>query len=62
MVITRNGKPVAILLAPRNAADLELLMFAHSPRFQALLDRSRASIGVSKGLPRTAFWNAVAKR
>lgn len=62
VVITRNGKPVAVLLAPRNAADLERLVLAHSPRFQALLDKSRASIGAGKGLTRTAFWKAVAAR
>ncbi len=62
VVITRNGKPVAVLLAPRNAEDLERLVLAHSPRFQALLDRSRTSIAAGKGLTRTVFWKAVAER
>jgi len=62
VVITRNGKPVVVLLAPRNAEDLERLVLAHSPRFQALLDESRASIQAAKGLSRTAFWKAVAAR
>ena len=50
MIITRNGKTVAVFLAPRDAEDLEPLVLAHSPRFQALLDESRASIGAGKGL------------
>lgn len=62
MVITRNGKPVAVLVAPRDAEDLERLVLAYSPRFQALLDKSRASIGTGKGLVRNAFWKAVAER
>jgi len=62
VVITRNGKPVAVLLAPRNADDLERLVLAHSPRFQALLDRSRTSIEAGKGLTRTAFWKAATER
>jgi prevent-host-death family protein len=62
VVITRNGKPVAVLLALRDAEDLEHLVLARSPRFQALLDESRASIRAGKGLARNAFWKAVAER
>jgi prevent-host-death family protein len=62
VIITRNGKPVAVLLAPRDAEDLERLVLAHSPRFQSLLDQSRASIRAGKGLARNAFWRAVTER
>jgi len=62
VVITRKGKPVAVLLAPRNAEDLERLVLAHSPCFQALLDESRGSNEASKGLTRNAFWKALAER
>ena len=62
VIITRNGKPVAVLLAPRDAEDLERLVLAHSRRFQALLDETRASIGAGKGLARSAFWKTVAER
>jgi len=62
VVITRNGKPVGVLLTPRNAEDLERLALAHSPRFQALLDESRASLAAGKGFSRNAFWKAVAAR
>ena len=47
VVITRNGKPVAVLLAPRDAEDLEQLVLVHSPRFQALLDESRVIRGAT---------------
>jgi len=40
----------------------ERLLLARSPRFQALLDRSRRSIRAGKGLSRDAFWQAVARR
>lgn len=62
VVITRSGKPVAVLLAPRDAEDLERLVLAHSPRFQALLVKSRASIRAGEGLTRQAFWKAVVER
>jgi prevent-host-death family protein len=51
IVITRNGKAVAVLLAPIDDDDLEGLLLARSPRFQALLDKSRASIQAGKGSP-----------
>jgi prevent-host-death family protein len=62
VVITRNGKAVAVLLVPHDDDDLERLMLGRSPRFQALLDRSRQSIKDGKGLSEGAFWEAVRKR
>jgi prevent-host-death family protein len=62
LVITRNGKAVAVLLVPYDDDDLERLMLARSPRFQALLNRSRQSIKDGKGLSEDAFWDAVRKR
>ena len=59
IVITRNGKAVAVLLAPVNDDDLEMLLLARSPRFQSLLDNSRRSIKAGKGLSSTAFWKSV---
>lgn len=62
VVITRNGKAVAVLLVPFDDDDLERLMLGRSPRFQALLDRSRQSIKEGQGLSEKSFWNAVRKR
>ena len=62
VVITRNGKAAAVLLVPYDDDDLERLMLARSPRFQALLERSRKSIQEGKGLSEQAFWEAVRKR
>ena len=62
VVITRNGKAVAVLLVPYDDDDLERLMLGRSPRFQALLGRSRQSIEEGKGLSEETFWEAVRKR
>jgi prevent-host-death family protein len=59
IVITRNGKPIAVLLAPYDDDDLERLLLGRSARFQALLNRSRQSIKDGKGLSEDAFWKAV---
>ena len=60
VVITRNGKAAAVLLAPMNDEDLESLLLARSPRFRALLAKSRESIQAGKGLSSRDFWKAVA--
>src|SRR6266849_2323810 len=62
VVITRNGKAAAVLLVPFDEDDVERLMLGRSPRFQALLNRSRQSIKEGKGFSEDAFWQAVRKR
>lgn len=62
IVITRNGKAVAVLVVPDDDADLERLTLGRSPRFRALLNRSRQSIKNGKGLSEAAFWKAVQQR
>jgi prevent-host-death family protein len=62
VVITRNGKAVAVLLAPFDDDDLERLLLSRSPRFQALLNKSRRSIRSGRGLSRNEFWKAVRQR
>ena len=62
VVITRNGKAAAVSLVPYDDDDLERLLLGRSPRFQALLDRSRQSIKEGEGLSEKAFWEAVRKR
>lgn len=62
IIITRNGKPAAVLLVPTDEDDLDRLMLARSPRFQAILDKSRQSIAADKGLARDEFWKTVRRR
>jgi prevent-host-death family protein len=62
VIITRNGKAAAILLAPKDDDDLERLILAHSPRLQAILEKSRQRIRSGKGVPHGEFWKMVARR
>jgi prevent-host-death family protein len=59
VVITRNGRPVAVLIAPADEEDLERLVLAYSPRMQRLLDEARERIQQGGGLEHTDFWDAV---
>src|SRR5712671_6622293 len=59
VVVTRNGKAVAVLLAVTDEDELERLLLAHSPKFQALLDKSRRQIEETGGIPHDQFWREV---
>ncbi len=62
VVITRNGKPAAVLLAPVDDEDLERLLLSRSPQFQAILNESRRSLQEGRGLPRDEFWKRASRR
>jgi prevent-host-death family protein len=59
VVVTRNGKAVAVLLAVTDDDELERLVLAHSPKFQAILDKSRRQIDETGGIHHEQFWRDV---
>src|SRR5215468_4257258 len=59
VIVTRNGKAVAALVAVTDDDELERLVLAHSPKFQALLDKSRRQIEETGGIPHDVFWREV---
>jgi hypothetical protein len=56
VVVTRNGKAVAVLLAVRDDLELENLIIAHSPRLQAILETSRKQIREGQTVSHDDFW------
>ena len=56
VVITRNGKPVAVLLSVGDEDDLEGLLLAHSPRLRAVLEAGRGELRAGSGVPHDEFW------
>jgi prevent-host-death family protein len=59
VVVTRNGKPVAVLLPVNDEDELERLMMAHSPRLQEILHAARERVQAGRGLPNAEFWKQV---
>jgi prevent-host-death family protein len=59
IIVTRNGKPVAVILGVSDEEELEKLLLAHSPRLKSLLESAKQRIDTTGGLPHDAFWNAV---
>ena len=56
VIVTRNGKPVAVLLAVEDEAELERLILAYSPRFQTILQRARQQLRKTGGIGHQEFW------
>ena len=59
VIITRNGKPVAVLLPMEDDDELERLALAYSRRFQAILHEAREEIRTGGGIAHDDFWNEV---
>ncbi len=62
IVITRNGKVAAVLVAPDDDNDLDWILLSRSPRLQEILDHSRKSIAEKGGIPHDEFWKQVRER
>jgi prevent-host-death family protein len=62
VVVTRNGKPVAVLIGVEDEDEIERLLMAYSPRLRAILDKSRRQIAEGKGLAHDQFWAEVESR
>jgi prevent-host-death family protein len=59
VVITRNGKPVAVLLPMEDEEELERLALAYSKRFQAILTEARHQLSTTGGIPHVEFWREM---
>jgi prevent-host-death family protein len=59
VIVTRNGRPVAVLVGSQDADEIERLALAHSPWFQTILEKSRQGFREGKGIPHEEFWRQV---
>lgn len=59
VIVTRNGRPAAVLLAIADGDELERLVLAYSPKFQAILNAGRNEIRETGGIPHEDFWRQV---
>lgn len=59
IVITRNGRPAAMLLAVTDEEEIERVILAYSPKFQGLLQAARKEIRETGGMGHDDFWQEV---
>src|SRR5438093_5390043 len=60
VVVTRNGKPVAVIVGVQDEDEIERLLMAYSPRLQAILEKSRKQIRDGEVLSHEEIWKQVA--
>lgn len=56
VVITKNGRPIAVLIGVQDEEEIERLLLAYSPRLRTILDLSRKQINEGGGMPHDEFW------
>jgi len=59
VVVTKNGKPVAMLLSIKDEDEIERMMLAHSPKLQSILDLAEQQIREGKGIKHEDFWREI---
>src|SRR6516165_5405529 len=59
VVVTRNGKAVAVLLGVGDDEELERLLLAHSRKLRAILDAAERRIDEGAGIGHDEFWQRV---
>jgi len=59
VVITRNGKPVAVLLSVTEEDEIERLILAYSPKFQVILAAAEQQVRNGRGIRHDSFWQQI---
>lgn len=59
VVVTRNGKAVAVLVGVADDEDVERLLLAHSRKLRAILDAAERRIDEGAGIDHDPFWQRV---
>ncbi len=59
VVVTRNGRPVAVIVGVQDEEEIERLLLEYSPRLRAILERSRQQFREGQWLSEEEFWTQV---
>lgn len=59
VIVTRNGKPVAVLLSVNEEDEIERLIMAYSPKFQAILAAAEQQVRDGQGIKHDEFWQDI---
>ena len=57
VVVTRNGRPVAVIIGVQDDKEIEQLRMAYSPHLRAILERSRQQFRDGQWLSEEEFWS-----
>jgi prevent-host-death family protein len=60
VVVTKNGKPVALLLSMADEDEIERMLMAYSPKLRRVLQAAEKQIREGKGITHEEFWQEFA--
>jgi prevent-host-death family protein len=59
VIVTKNGKPVGVLLSMENEEEIERLLLAYSPQLQKVLADARHQIQTVGDVSHGEFWEGM---
>ena len=59
VVVTRNGRPVAVIVGVQDEDEVERVLMGHSPQLRAILEHSRQQIREGQWLSEEEFWSQM---
>jgi prevent-host-death family protein len=59
VIVTRNGRAVAVLIGTQDEEEIERLVLAHSPRLRAILEAADQRIADGQGIEHEDFWREL---
>jgi prevent-host-death family protein len=59
IIVTRNGKPVAMLLSIGDEEEIDRMVLAYSPKFQRILRAAKQQIRDGRGIKHQEFWREM---
>jgi prevent-host-death family protein len=60
VVVTKNGKPVALLLSMADEDEIERMLMAYSPKLRRVLQAAEKQIRQGKEISHEEFWREFA--
>jgi prevent-host-death family protein len=61
VIVTRRGRPVAVIIGVQDEEEMERLLMANSPQLRAILERSRQQFRNGQWLSEEDFWSQMEK-
>jgi prevent-host-death family protein len=62
IVVTRNGKAVAVLVGVNDDDEVERMLMAHSRKLRSILDAADRRIDEGRGISHEDFWHRIEGR
>src|SRR5947209_5639314 len=59
VLVTRNGKPVAVLVAVQDKAEAEQLALGHPRSLRSIFEEAHEQIQKGGGIPNDQFWREI---